>query len=538
MIFLRPWFLLFCLIPLVFYFFQRSSEMTSGSWKKACDPALLPFLLKNIEGKSQPFLKKYLTVLWIILSVALSGPALKKAPVTTAVPKQGMVVVLDMSPAMDKNALFQAILKIKELLKQKTDPTGFVLTDANAYTVVPISSDNEIIHNTLSDISSEVMPSPGSAPEKGILKAQALLKNAGYISGKILLITAGLPTENTLSETLQKTAYPVWILGLGEKMPHPVLLPDGQFWEKAKGVPVKVSLNPKDLNGATFLKPSLDDKDIRTFLNKTSLSSITPQQSTVERPSDLGGWIVLFCLPFILPLFRSGFLWGLFLFLLITNAEASPFKRTEERLFEKEKEAVTAFEQKDYAKAAAFFKETNAFYNLGNTLAFQGKYQEAVAAYEEALKQNPNNTDAAFNLDYLKKQLQNQQQTPDEKQQDTSSQQQEEKPSAEQENSSSAENQSKNENASSTPAEKEQESADSPQSEKKETDSSETKQDSSKAEKKQDSAETPQQTNEEKEESEESSFQNQEQTEWFNRIQSKPGRLLKYRLYQQYKEQK
>ena len=72
MIFLRPWLLLFCFVPLLFI--RRSSETVSGSWKKACDPVLLPFLLKKIEGKEQTFLKKYLTILWIVLSVALAGP--------------------------------------------------------------------------------------------------------------------------------------------------------------------------------------------------------------------------------------------------------------------------------------------------------------------------------------------------------------------------------------------------------------------------------------------------------------------------------
>ena len=139
MIFLRPWYLLFLLVPVFFFFISGKREGVSSGWKKACDPDLLPYLLKNIEGSENRFLKKYLALLWCVLSIAMAGPTLPKMPVKTATPSQGIVVVLDMSPAMDKQMLFQTTLKLKDLIKQNKDPVGFVLTDEKAYTVVPVA---------------------------------------------------------------------------------------------------------------------------------------------------------------------------------------------------------------------------------------------------------------------------------------------------------------------------------------------------------------------------------------------------------------
>ena len=252
------------------------------------------------------------------------------------------------------------------------------------------------------------------------------------------------------------------------------------------------------------------------------MSSLSAQKNVIERPLDLGGWLVLICLPFILPLFRRGLFWC-FCFWIAT-ADASPFKRTEEVLFEKEKEAFIAFEQKEYEKAASLFKETGAFYNLGNALAFHGKYNEAIASYEKALQENPKDEDAAFNLEYLKKQLENQQKTSSEKtKKEPSSEQQETKSSDK--NEQDSEQQKLQTDSSEQPSEEQQ---------------SESFEESTDASDPKDSEETTSDLEQKNSSSEKESQEKntQEQTEWLNQIQSHPGRLLKYRLYQQYKEQK
>ncbi|MFA8449981.1 MAG: tetratricopeptide repeat protein [Bacteroidales bacterium] len=69
----------------------------------------------------------------------------------------------------------------------------------------------------------------------------------------------------------------------------------------------------------------------------------------------------------------------------------------------------------------------NAYYNLGNTFLSQKKYEESIDAYKNALKIDPNDENARYNLVYaqekLKKQQQQQQQKQQNKKQDQNDQQ-------------------------------------------------------------------------------------------------------------------
>lgn len=74
---------------------------------------------------------------------------------------------------------------------------------------------------------------------------------------------------------------------------------------------------------------------------------------------------------------------------------------------------VAYFNSHNYQAATDSFsqdKTSDGFYNQGNSLAYQNKFPEAIKAYQEALKLNPQNQDAQHNLDLIKK-LQQQQQS-------------------------------------------------------------------------------------------------------------------------------
>jgi Ca-activated chloride channel homolog len=88
--------------------------------------------------------------------------------------------------------------------------------------------------------------------------------------------------------------------------------------------------------------------------------------------------------------------------------------------------AVAAYRNQDYATAGAHFKARQGmegFYNQGNALAYQEKYQEAIQAYDKTLKLNPHHDDAKHNRDLLKKLLENQ--PPQSSNQDKNKQEQE-----------------------------------------------------------------------------------------------------------------
>lgn len=68
--------------------------------------------------------------------------------------------------------------------------------------------------------------------------------------------------------------------------------------------------------------------------------------------------------------------------------------------------------------------QAQGYYNLGNTLFRMDKWQESVAAYQQALKLNPNDEDAKFNLEYVRRKIkENAERQPQEQQQQQKQQQ-------------------------------------------------------------------------------------------------------------------
>lgn len=98
--------------------------------------------------------------------------------------------------------------------------------------------------------------------------------------------------------------------------------------------------------------------------------------------------------------------------------------------------ADAIYQQEDYQKSAELFanignanipveKKAMAYYNLGNSLLKGQQYEQSIEAYKMALRNNPNDPDARYNLEYARKMLK-QQQNQD-KQKDNKDQQKQDK---------------------------------------------------------------------------------------------------------------
>ena len=79
------------------------------------------------------------------------------------------------------------------------------------------------------------------------------------------------------------------------------------------------------------------------------------------------------------------------------------------------------YQDKNYKDADSLFTEVaatakdkdvkaKAWYNRGNTLLQQKKYEKSIEAYKNALRFNPNNLSAKYNLEYARKKLKKQKQ--------------------------------------------------------------------------------------------------------------------------------
>ena len=92
---------------------------------------------------------------------------------------------------------------------------------------------------------------------------------------------------------------------------------------------------------------------------------------------------------------------------------------------------ATQYKKKKYEEAISEFEkslstddillQSKNYYNMGNTLYRMGKLPEAILAYTQALKYNPDDVDAKYNLEYVRKKLKDQ---ADKQQQQNQQQQQ------------------------------------------------------------------------------------------------------------------
>jgi Ca-activated chloride channel family protein len=89
------------------------------------------------------------------------------------------------------------------------------------------------------------------------------------------------------------------------------------------------------------------------------------------------------------------------------------FKQAQTQFSDTRWKAAAAYEAKDYAAAYQALKDKHSatdLYNLGNIYAQQQQFDQAITAYNAALKKQKDFPDAAFNLALLKKMQKQQQQ--------------------------------------------------------------------------------------------------------------------------------
>ncbi|MDA3906921.1 MAG: tetratricopeptide repeat protein [Bacteroidales bacterium] len=91
--------------------------------------------------------------------------------------------------------------------------------------------------------------------------------------------------------------------------------------------------------------------------------------------------------------------------------------------------ADAVYEQENFEKSAEMFAKIGeadlakdqkgmAYYNLGNSLLKAKQYEPSIEAYKKALRNNPSNEDARYNLEYARQMLKNQQENQDQKKPD------------------------------------------------------------------------------------------------------------------------
>ncbi len=470
--FLRPWWLLALVPAVVLALTLWYQKHRARQWQQIVAPELLKYLLDGQTTRINPFYLLALLVSWVIACLAMAGPSWEKRPVAVEKNQQALVIMLDLSPSMmsedlKPSRLVRARLKLIDLLRERKDgQTALLVYAGDVHVVTPLTDDVETIINIIPALHPNVMPAEGSNTEAAVERGLKLLKDAGIPQGDLLLMTDGViaDAQYSIIETMKQNGqYRLSVMGVGGTEPTPIPSSKGGFVRDGKRGIVTTQLNVSELQTLAnqtrgrYRTLSNNSSDIDYLMNLPAPEKQETQKVDREFDSwyDRGHWLVILLLPVVLYCFRRGVLLSL---LLIPLAGLSPtksyalgwddlWKNKNQQAYdqlqqEQATEAAQNFEDPewkasaqyragDYAEAAKNFSQfdtANAHYNRGNALAKAGKLPEAIKAYDEALKQQPDLEDAKNNRqlveDAIKQQQQKQDQLNQDQKQDKNSDQQ------------------------------------------------------------------------------------------------------------------
>ncbi len=404
-------------------------------------------------------------------------------------------------------------------------------------------------------------------------KGRQLLDQAGVGYGEVLLITDGGSSQaaEAVARDLRKSGYTLSVLGVGTAEGAPIPLPAGGFVTDNRGQIALPRLEERALRslavagGGRFAVLSADSSDLDVLLSGEVLqaTAATDESLATDRWREEGPWLLLLLLPVAALAFRRGWLLVVLVCVLPVpqQAQASLWddlwknKNQQAReileagnpadaaaLFaDSEWRAVSRYRAQDYAGSAAEFAErgdSRNLYNLGNAMAMQGELDAAIDAYEQVLELEPDNDDAAYNLELvkqLKDQQEQQQQEGDGDEQQSSENESGEGEQSESDSDSDGEQQSSDE---SSESDSESQGSDAPQRDEDEMSDEDLKamqQELERAAKEAEPGEQQQQLSAaELAELRQQQEQEQAMEQWLRRIPDDPGGLLRRKFRYQY----
>jgi Ca-activated chloride channel family protein len=442
--FLRP-FWLFGILALPFVWITlRKLNFSGGDWGQSIDPKLLKHLTPNSSSNKESTQSWPPIAILFFALLGLSGPSWEKKPLPVAQLQDDMIVILDLSISMlagdvAPSRLVRAKQKLQDLLSMRVEGnTSLIVFSGDSHVVTPLTDDINTITSSLAAIDPFIMPVIGSRPDLAIKQAKMLFEQNGSEAGRIILLSDGV-TKTQISrihDTLKDVNVTLDVLAVGTKAGAPIDIP-GKGYFKTQGE-IVIPQTPLDLlnelatkNRGSMLRLSLDDSDLLTLdisgepLRETKSSDASSSnERTFDTWIDAGYLIIFILIPLTLFAYRQQTLLVLVVSISFVGTSEPTyafeltdlFKTNDQKAQElmnqgHYKEAASIYESPDH-KATAHYRAGNyehanklynelssvrSTYNKATSLAKSQKFEDALAAYEEVLRSDPNHEDARFN---------------------------------------------------------------------------------------------------------------------------------------------
>ncbi|WP_127166025.1 VWA domain-containing protein [Xanthomonas euvesicatoria] len=384
-------------------------------WRQSVDAHLLPKLL--VSGGRRGWLGFVLAALTYALAViAMSGPSWRQTERPVFQSSMPLVVVLDLSSSanatdLPPSRLLQARAKLATLLRKRAGGEVALLVYAGeSFTVAPLTEDSANVALFLDALSPSVMPVDGTRADRAIDAAAQLLQQAGFKQGEILLVSDSADRSAESSARMARSrGFSVSALGVGGER--------GAAYRTASGEIAQAKLDEGSLRtlaaqgGGRYARIAPDDADLRALgvldPSQQPLADETAESDGGKSWLDEGYWLVLPVMLLSLLAFRRRAVVAVLAMVCVLPlaqpahaADGTLWQRADQVQQQRLDAGVQAYRKGDFAAAQKAFEAVptdEGLYNLGNALARQGQYDAAIAAYDRALKQHPNQQDAIAN---------------------------------------------------------------------------------------------------------------------------------------------
>jgi Ca-activated chloride channel family protein len=453
--FLRAgWLFALAALPLLWWIATRRSS-AEMELSRLVDASLLPHLLHGRAGNKR--LPAWLFALgWTLAVLALAGPSWSRIRQPLYASRAAQVIAISLSQRMlsrdvAPSRIDRARYKARDLLASNRDGLNALIGYAGeAFVVAPLTSDAGSLGDLLEAMAPDTMPVDGDNVAAAIEQGVALIHEAKVDRGSLVLITDHADASaDAAARKAAAAGVRVSVLGAGTSKGGPVPMSDGGFLHDAQD---HIALAQRDdaslarlaaAGGGRYVTMTADHSDIDALMSQrpTAAAARTADQQG-EDWQDRGPWLLPPLLLIVALAFRRGWLLLLPLVLLPmlpTTANATSWhdlwRRSDQQAAQALREGrakqaqqlardpawrgVAAYRAGDFPAASKSLQQASggdAAYNLGNALAKQGQYRQAIDAYDRALKLDPANVDAKANRqaveDWLRKQ-QNQKQPQD-----------------------------------------------------------------------------------------------------------------------------
>lgn len=417
MTFVRPeWLWLFIvLIPVTYLWLKHAQPKTN--WQQVIEADLYQAIAGNLKQshRKQSWL---LPLMFALAIIAIAGPALKFGRVQTAT-QGNLVVILDNSLSMEATDVTpNRITRAKRMITDWAQSGLFsqsavIVYSGSAHWLTPFTRDAKTLDIQLAPIDPFIMPALGSHPEYAFELLNERLKTLPEAQLNILWLTDDMTAAqvNKIEKLLPAKANK-YLAVIGTEQGSAIPLPNdnGFLTDGDTMVIVKVDRSQLYKFGQSlgFSPINLGDQPTPDLLSQS-----VNQKASVPNSQEIGYWLVIpIIMLFVLLMRNQAHLLFAFAFVtlvsysnesyanelsnLFLNADQQAKQLLDQQDYQQALETAKSAELKghaafglgDYEQAAEAFENLDTatgFYNYGNSLAQQGKLQEAISAYDQAL---------------------------------------------------------------------------------------------------------------------------------------------------------